>query len=121
MTEIFYNGLVARQGDDNFVILTDKDGVSNDLAKLRAQIYGYQLETQIGLKAGGYVPKDKETDPNIACDHARYACNSIKKRYDQDYREYDKDLDDEFKMKHDKLHPKPETQLQAEKDAKEMD
>ncbi|MBR6483635.1 MAG: EAL domain-containing protein [Clostridiales bacterium] len=99
MTEIFYNGLVARQGDDHFVILTDKDGVSNDLAKLRAQIYGYQLETQIGLKAGGYVPKDKDTDPNIACDHARYACNSIKKRYDQDYREYDKDLDDEFKMK----------------------
>lgn len=28
---------------------------------------------------------------------------------------------DEFKMKHDKLHPKPEAQLQAEKDAKEMD
>ena len=99
MTEIFYNGLVARQGDDHFVILTDKEGVADDLAKLRAQIYGYQLETQIGLKAGGYIPRDKETDPNIACDHARYACNSIKKRYDQDYREYDKDLDDEFKMK----------------------
>ena len=28
---------------------------------------------------------------------------------------------DEFKMRHDKLHPKPEAQLQADKDAKEMD
>lgn len=99
MTEIFYKGLVARQGDDHFVILTDREGVDKDIADLRAKIYSYQIETQIGIKAGGYIPRTRDTDPNLACDHARYACNSIKKKFDQDYCEYDKQMDDDFNLK----------------------
>nr|MCR5654724.1 EAL domain-containing protein [Lachnospiraceae bacterium] len=52
--------------------------------------------TQLTLKAGGYVPKDISVDPTIACDHARYACSTIKKRFDRFYCEYDSEMDDGF-------------------------
>lgn len=95
----FEDSLVARQGDDHFVVLTDINGVEEKINHLRSEIFSYNTSAQIGLKAGGYIPKDSECDPSVACDHARYACVSIKKKYDQDYRQYDKDLDEEFKMR----------------------
>lgn len=97
--EVFNDSLVARQGDDHFVIFTDKDTCQDRLGTLRSILYDYHTETLIGLKTGGYVPEDASCDINIAIDRARYACNSIKKFYDQDYREYDSSLNSEFEMR----------------------
>jgi len=99
LQEIFDGSLVARQADDHFVVLTDKAGVEEKAAEMTSWVYGYSDSAQIGLKVGAYSPTDDSIDPNMACDYARYACNSIKKRYDQDFKEYDKSLDDEFKLR----------------------
>ena len=97
--DVFYDGLVARQGDDHFVVLCDKQDLEKRITTLRTYIYDCGFDTQTGLKAGGYAVKDRNIDPSIACDRARYACNSIKKHYDQDYCEYDEELDRKFMMR----------------------
>ena len=98
--DTFADGLIARQSDDHFVILTDKIGCNDRLTALRTLIYDFGDEaTQIGLKAGGYVPHSKECDVSVACDRARYACNSIKKHFECDFREYDDEMEKEFNMK----------------------
>lgn len=97
--DTFYDGLVARQGDDHFVVLCGKYKVKERLAEIRSYIYDMEFDTQTGLKAGGYPVRIRLTDPAVACDKARYACNSIKKHYDQDYCEYDVSLDKQFTMR----------------------
>lgn len=97
--DVFYDGLVGRQGDDHFVVLCDKEDLEKRLTALRMYIYDCGFDTQTGLKAGGYMVKDRNIDPTVACDRARYACNSIKKHYDQDYCEYDSELDNKFIMR----------------------
>lgn len=99
LNEIFDGSLIARQADDHFVVLTNKKGVENKCDALNAWVYSYSDETQMGLKVGAFIPDSKEIDPHLACDRARYACNSIKKHYDQDYVEYDKALDDSFQKR----------------------
>ena len=99
LREVFDGSLVARQADDHFVILTDREGAETKAADITSWVYSYSDSTQIGLKVGAYSPSDTTIDPLLASDYARYACNSIKKRYDQDYKEYDKSLDDEFKLR----------------------
>ncbi len=99
MADIFYNALIARQADDHFVILTDRSTYDEQLTELRSNIYNFGGEAQMGLKAGGYVPETVDCDPYMACDKARYACNSIKKHYEQDFREYDDQLEDEANLR----------------------
>ena len=97
--DVFYDGLVGRQGDDHFVVLCDKEDLEKRITALRMYIYDCGFDTQTGLKAGGYMVKDRNIDPTVACDRARYACNSIKKHYDQDYCEYDEELNNRFIMR----------------------
>ncbi|MDD7516039.1 EAL domain-containing protein [Ruminococcus flavefaciens] len=51
------------------------------------------------LKCGAYKPVGDEADISLACDRARFACNSIKKHYDRTLRLYDKSLEDKFHLK----------------------
>ena len=97
--DVFFDGLVGRPGDDHFVVLCDKEDLEKRIRKLRTYIYNCGFDTQTGLKAGGYPVKDRNIDPSVACDRARYACNSIKKHYDQDYCEYDEELDNKLMMR----------------------
>lgn len=97
--DVFYDGLVGRQGDDHLVVLCDKQNLEERIMTLRSYIYDCGFDTQTGLKAGGYPVKSRDVDPTIACDRARYACTSIKKHYDQDYCEYDENLDKQFMMR----------------------
>ena len=43
----------------------------------------------IGVKAGIYCMNDHRAEVGLACDHARLACNSIKRRHDVNYALYD--------------------------------
>ena len=97
--DVFYDGLVGRPGDDHFVVLCDIEDLEKRITTLRTYIYDCGFDTQTGLKAGGYRVKSRDIDPSVACDRARYACNSIKKHYDQDYCEYDQELDNKFIMR----------------------
>ncbi|EWM53554.1 bifunctional diguanylate cyclase/phosphodiesterase [Ruminococcus flavefaciens] len=96
----FKGSLVSRFSDDHFVVLTRIDGVKNTIGYLSGEIKKLQREVHLELKCGAYKPIGDEADISLACDRARFACNSIKKHYDRTLRLYDKSLEDKFQLKH---------------------
>lgn len=95
----FAGSLVSRFSDDHFVVLTKNDGSMEVISGLAEKVHDLQRDVQLTLKCGAYRPSGEETDPSVACDRARLACTSIKKRYDQSFRMYDKALEDRFYLK----------------------
>ena len=98
--DAFKGSLVSRFSDDHFVVLTNVDGAQNMIGQLSGEIKKLQKEVHLELKCGAYKPVDGEADVSLACDRARFACNSIKKHYDRTLRLYDKSLEDKFQLKH---------------------
>ncbi len=96
---VFEYALIARFSDDHFVILTERYDIEERLAKVREIICQDEHEVKIGLKVGAYTPVNGEVPPSIACDHARFACNSIKKKFGQNYCEYTEEMDKAFYRK----------------------
>ncbi|SHM33762.1 GGDEF domain-containing phosphodiesterase [Ruminococcus flavefaciens] len=100
MIDAAFNGsLVSRFSDDHFVVLTRLDGVQNVIGELSGEVKRLQKEVHLELKCGAYKPVGDEADVSLACDRARFACNSIKKHYDRTLRLYDKSLEDKFHLK----------------------
>ena len=100
MTEkIFKGAIVAHFSNDNFVVLTKDEALEEKLNTIRRNLLSMNYDIKLGLKVGGYRPRDRECLPLIACDHARYACYTIKKRYNHDYREYDDSMANDFQKK----------------------
>ncbi len=95
----FSGSIVAHFSNDNFVIFTDDDGIQEKLDVLRKEIVNPDFEIKMSLKTGAYRPESRDCLPVIACDHARYACYSIKKHYDHDYCEYDSSMAKDFYRK----------------------
>ena len=87
--DAFNNSLVSRFSDDHFVVLTSIDGAKNIIGKLSGEIKKLQKEVHLELKCGAYKPIGNEADISLACDRARFACNSIKKHFDRTLRLYD--------------------------------
>ncbi|MBR1763862.1 MAG: bifunctional diguanylate cyclase/phosphodiesterase [Ruminococcus sp.] len=96
----FEGSLVSRFSDDHFVVLTKFDGCREKVDEVYNILSSYDGEIHIELKCGAYRPHDQEdVDPSLACDYARFACNSTKKRFDQYYRMYDSKLEEKFRLK----------------------
>ena len=96
----FKGSLVSRFSDDHFVVLTRYEGCRDIIDDLSVRLHSLQKEVHLELKCGAYRPSQDETvDPSVACDRARFACNNIKKRYEVDFRLYDRILEDRFRLK----------------------
>ncbi len=95
----FKGSLVSRYSDDHFVVLTSIEGAQDKIGELSGEIKKLQKEVHLELKCGAYKPVGNEADISLACDRARFACNSIKKHYDRTVRLYDKSLEDKFQLK----------------------
>ncbi|MBO7638973.1 MAG: EAL domain-containing protein [Treponema sp.] len=96
---VFKDSIVAHFSNDNFVILTKDEAVYEKIQTLKRNMLGSKYDVKLGLKVGAYRPKDRECLPVIACDHARYACYTIKKYYNHDYCEYDNSMAGNFYKK----------------------
>ncbi len=97
--EVFKDSIVAHFSNDNFVVLTKNEGLEEKLNILRQKMLDSKYDIMLGLKVGSYRPESRECLPLIACDHARYACYTIKKRYNRDYCEYDSSMANDFQKK----------------------
>ena len=95
----FKGDLTARFSDDHFVALADADGLDAKIQKIQNDMREQDLFVQLRIKAGIYAPKKRTESPNLACDRARYACESIKKHYGRDVIEYDSSMQKEFRQK----------------------
>ena len=99
IVDAFKGSLVSRYSDDHFVVLTDSKDSEEIASKLSEEIRKIEGEVKLDIKCGAYKPADGEYDPSLACDRARFACNSIKKHFDCNYRLYDHALEDKFTLK----------------------
>ena len=88
----FSGDLTARFSDDHFVVFTSRGDLRVKVLKLRADLLQMGEGVNLELKCGAYCPEEEGIDAMVACDRARYACNSIKKRYGEFYYEYDSKL-----------------------------
>ena len=75
------------------------ENIKDKIVQICKKISEYKYDIKLGLKVGAYKPENKDELPLIACDHARYACNSIKKYYNLTYCLYDKDMSLKFQKK----------------------
>ena len=89
LNTLFENSLVAHFSNDNYVILTENKNIKEKILELCKKISEFKYDIKLGLKVGAYKPQNKDELPLVACDHARYACYSIKKNYNITYCEYD--------------------------------
>ena len=100
LTEVFAKELVARSSDDHFVALCETNVAerrAKDAADLVQRLRG---DIRLQLKTGIYNPAMREDiDVAHACDMARIACNSIKKRPDAYVAHYDAQLDTTVKRR----------------------
>ncbi|MBQ8928674.1 MAG: EAL domain-containing protein [Oscillospiraceae bacterium] len=99
MEREFEGSLVSRYSDDHFVVLTRYAACEEHVRHLSHAVKTLQREVHLELKCGAYRPADGESDPSLALDRARFACNCIKKHYDCAFRLYDKALEDDFHRK----------------------
>ena len=95
----FEGSLTAHFSNDNFVVLTKDIKIKEKILDICKKLSEYQYDIKLGLKFGAYKPENKEVLPLIACDHARYACNTIKKHYNLTYCLYDEAMALRFQKK----------------------
>lgn len=99
LKSIFDDAIIAHFSNDNFVVLTKDEKIKDKVLLICKKMSEYQYDIKLGIKAGAYKPENKEVLPLIACDHARYACNSIKKNYNLTYCIYDSAMALKFQKK----------------------
>ena len=99
LEEIFQGDLVARFSDDHFVVLTTDEKYTDKIEQARIMLKDMEGEVKLELKTGIYRPKKADQDVDHACDRARIAANSIKKKYDCLEKDYDENLNSEVKWK----------------------
>lgn len=99
LNELFKESIIAHFSNDNFVILTENKNIKEKILDLCQRINNFKYDIKLGLKVGAYKPENRECLPLLACDHARYACNTIKKNYNITYCEYDNDMALRFQKK----------------------
>lgn len=97
--EVFPEEAIARFSDDHFVTLCSSICLREKLSMIKDKICNEEESLQMGLKAGIYAPEERLTSPSNACDHARYACNTLKKMFNNDIAEYDTVMEQEFNRK----------------------
>ncbi len=99
LKDAFEEDLLARFSDDHFVALTKHYTLNRKVKKIQKEIHKAEDTVQLGFKVGIYRPKARDCAPELACDHARYACESIKKHFGRDIIEYESKMDKVFNQK----------------------
>lgn len=91
ISESFEHALVARSGDDRFVMITYGDDLMEGLNRVYSRVLSHNSESHTIIRAGVF-PHDCRIEINTACDRAKLACDFIKGHYNVFYCLYDEKL-----------------------------
>lgn len=94
----FPKSWIARFSNDHFVVCTNSKRVVEHVENLHDTMSGILEGIRVEIKAGIYILDDSCKEVGIACDHARLACNTVKKRYDVIYSTYDVNLFEKLRL-----------------------
>ncbi|MDO4797624.1 MAG: GGDEF and EAL domain-containing protein [Coriobacteriales bacterium] len=98
--EVFPDDPVARFSNDNFVVCApiDTGEMVSRISHVHNIMIGAHSDTRIEVKVGIYALDQGCDRVTVACDHARLACNTVKRRYDQVYGVYDANLYESLRL-----------------------
>ncbi len=99
ISSAFAYSLTARFSDDHYVVLTASPGSEGTVKLIAEKLMNEDSDVRLYLKCGAYLPTESDDDPILACDRARFACNSIKKHFGSFYRVYDDELEKAYRLK----------------------
>ncbi len=91
-------GRIARFSNDHFAVFTAVDDVPKRIEGVGMKMAGALEDGRVDVNAGIYRLEDACTDVAVACDYARVACNTVKRRYDMPYGVYDIDLYERIRL-----------------------
>ena len=94
----FPDSQIARFSNDHFVVCTDMEKIPDIVNHVHDTMLSVLDGIRVEIKAGIYELEDSCSEVGIACDHARIACNTVKKRYDLVYSIYDEGLFERLRM-----------------------
>ena len=77
----FPDALISRFSDDHFAILTGRTGVEEKIDRAYEKIMALREDVDLAVKFGLYVMTDASMKPEISCDLAKTAADSIKDNY----------------------------------------
>ena len=89
---------VARFSNDHFVVCTSLDNVIEHVENVHSTMLRILDGIRVEIKAGIYELEDNCKEVGLACDHARIACNMVKRRYDKIYGVYEPQLYERLRM-----------------------
>jgi len=89
---------VARFSNDHFVVCTDAENVRERVEKIHGIMLRILDGIRVEIKAGIYETEEGCREVGLACDHARIACNMVKRRYDKIYGVYEAQLYERLRM-----------------------
>ena len=93
--EVFKGSTAARFSDDHFFVCAEgnRDEIISKVELIyKKLLLAEDINKKIRIKAGIYFLDNRYGEVGLACDHARLACNSIKRRHDINYCIYDEML-----------------------------
>lgn len=94
LREVFPSSLIAHLGNDNFIILTDRNKVEDRIREVEDRIRQNYETLSITIKAGVYVfRREVQPDISVACDAAGFACRSIQNQEEVYWKFYDQELE----------------------------
>ena len=99
LRSIFSDSLVARFSNDHFVVCTTDDDAIERAQKVHETMVNILESIHVEVKAGVFELDDSCEEVGLACDHARLACNTVKRRYDMVYAIYDDDFYEKLRIK----------------------
>ena len=99
---IFSDGVIARTGGDQFIILSKtltEEVIRVKLLELRKASQKHEKSLTMHIKAGVYIAEGNETDPVIMIDRAKIACDAIIRLYDKNVNFYNEELKKKNELK----------------------
>ncbi|MBQ9564982.1 MAG: GGDEF domain-containing protein [Synergistaceae bacterium] len=99
LQETFSEGLVARFLQDHFAVITAQEDLRERIGRMGVRINNIRRGVIVEMKAGVYAVKDRNADISTICDHARLACDSIKREYGTTVQFYDGRMDERARLR----------------------
>ena len=94
----FPGAAAARFANDHFMVCTEVEDVPLRVENVHSAMLGILEGSRVEIKAGIYELEDNCQEVGLACDHARIACNMVKRRYDKIYGIYETALYERLRM-----------------------
>ena len=98
LTNIFNRGLISRQSDDHFIVFGRNEEIESKLQRVEKEVEKLDLDIRPGVKAGGYILRDKTEGARLSIEKARYACAELKAHQLGSFLKYDTEMHDNYRL-----------------------